>query len=88
LVQFILTVGVLDDPFNLLLFLAGVSFLMSVTGHHHLSLIVYLNLSHPLPPPSFFSACAQPSFIIPAVCDPPPQSYSPYTYLAVFRYPL
>jgi len=38
----ILTLTALDNLFNVLLFLAGILFIISVTGHHHLSLILCL----------------------------------------------
>ena len=36
----ILTLTALDNLFNVLLFLAGALFIISVIGHHHLSLII------------------------------------------------
>ena len=38
----ILTLKALDNQLNVLLFLAGTLFIISVTGHHHLSLIICL----------------------------------------------
>ena len=38
----VLTLPTLDNLFNLLLFLVGILFTISVTGHHHISLILCL----------------------------------------------
>ena len=51
----ILTLMAVDKLFNLVLFLVGVLFNISVTGHHHLSLIPFLLSPAVLTEPRLFS---------------------------------
>ena len=51
----ILTFTILDNLFNVLLFLAGILSIISVTGHHHLSLILCLSSPAVITQPRRFS---------------------------------
>jgi len=71
----ILTLTALDNLFNVLLFLAGILFIISVTGHHHLSLILGLASPAVITQPRRFSPTPGRYYPFPAVPCSSPHSF-------------